>query len=789
MFQPNVQEQRDRRRNINEWHGYNHNPVLEDGELYDCHNVTGDHFPLLSPRAPRRSWTEIVEILDPITVETVGNAWDEHTYTMEYCYDLADIVMYTRAEFRYNTQLYHMDDEGYGTVRVAIADQYTHGATLNGEAAPYVETSISGMLTDQKSVSSDEPEDMWTVLCPVDLASLFEEAEEINGTIYDSSIRLYVLVNHVYDDTVEDGTAASALNTSYNLLDPSLSCSPGVADINGLWYGDGSTACIVGDTLILDDYIWDFGAMNAGFLMSSGSYTSNYEPVRYFRKRMGGRYAGWQQIVQYGAYLLVFPIGIYINMLDHNDKGTLGAWACTQGNNATFDMCDASGTVITATPSSTAPANPDDGDVWVYIKDGDITVSKWYDTSSAWLPIDVYIKMSSTSCDTSPDDLFKAGDTVRVDTTNPATILVAGEDTNQLQIREVGSGYIIFEHNWPAVGITACPVWVSREMPLLDYVCVTANRVWGCYYGDDANGQRLNEIYSSKQADPTNWKAYAGFASDSYAVSIGSGGKWTGCICYQGLPTFFKENRIYKIYGDYPANYQLQEYETEGVQDGSANSLAVCDQYLFFKSPANVCVFDGSRVRDISAAFGVGRFFTDAAAGVCLTKYYISMKEGDASCLYVYDTRRGYWYKDDDIDVNGFAYDSTGNLLAALKDRIVCLENLNAEFTLPGEDTERYVEWYAETGDIGYNSPEHVRVNRLTIRASIPYHADLLVEISCDDAEYIPIDLLRGDDHPRTQSLEAYPIYTDHFRVRFTGHGDAKVYTMTCHYTQESEEG
>ena len=79
-------------------------------------------------------------------------------------------------------------------------------------------------------------------------------------------------------------------------------------------------------------------------------------------------------------------------------------------------------------------------------------------------------------------------------------------------------------------------------MPELEYVTENANRVWGC-------NSKENIIYSCKQGDPTNWYCYNGIASDSYAVTVGSEGGFTGAATCMGYVLFFKENTIHKIYG------------------------------------------------------------------------------------------------------------------------------------------------------------------------------------------------------------------------------------------------
>ena len=78
-------------------------------------------------------------------------------------------------------------------------------------------------------------------------------------------------------------------------------------------------------------------------------------------------------------------------------------------------------------------------------------------------------------------------------------------------------------------------VQLERRVPDLDFVTECDNRVWGC-------SSRENVIYACKLGDPTNWFSYRGIAADSYAVTVGSDGAFTGAATCMGYALFFKEN-------------------------------------------------------------------------------------------------------------------------------------------------------------------------------------------------------------------------------------------------------
>ncbi|MFR6561686.1 MAG: hypothetical protein ACLUR5_06625 [Eubacterium ventriosum] len=160
---------------------------------------------------------------------------------------------------------------------------------------------------------------------------------------------------------------------------------------------------------------------------------------------------------------------------------------------------------------------------------------------------------------------------------------------------------------------------IKKDMPDMDYITISANRIWGC-------SNAKHEIYACKQGDPTSWRTYAGIANDAYAVTIGSDGDFTGACTYKGMPFFFKENLIICLYGTKPSNYQVSEIYYPGIEKGSSESLALVNGYVYFKSKKGVVRFDGSSTQTISGELGL-KVFNNAVGGAGEEKYYIAMQE------------------------------------------------------------------------------------------------------------------------------------------------------------------
>ena len=496
---------------------------------------------------------------------------------------------------------------------------------------------------------------------------------------------------------------------------------------------------------------------------------------------------GRQQLIRYGAYVLIFPAGIYVSLTDYTDYGSMASGVTApEGTVVTYSICNHDGTAYDATVSATAPEDPSNGDYWLDTKPGEEGLYVYYDVEHGWQPVaTTYLKVRVN--DVRLDESFAVGDTVTMNSSLP--------DINSgSRIEAIGEDYIV------VTGImtgrleyseTTSDVWefsIQRKVPELDFTCVSNNRIWGCHYGLTPEGQVTNEIYASKLGDFKNWYSYEGLSTDSYALSVGEPGEWTGAIAYNGYPVFFKENAILRIYGNMPAEYQLLTTTCRGVQRGSDRSLVRMNEYLIYKSATDIVVYDGSSPTSISAALGRGMYY-DAVGGGCLGKYYICMEdELGRPFTFVYDMKTGLWAKESALEAKLFTASENGQIYASTDKEIYGLgASSNALFLerLPGEP---YVSWWGETGDIGFEYPDFKYVKRLTVRAWIGTGARLQVDISHDDRAYENVCVLRGNNSLGTRTATIVPRRCDHYRLRFSGEGDVMIYTMTTTLEAESEE-
>lgn len=303
-----------------------------------------------------------------------------------------------------------------------------------------------------------------------------------------------------------------------------------------------------------------------------------------------------------------------------------------------------------------------------------------------------------------------------------------------------------------------------RKVPNLTVVCESNNRLWG------AEG---NTIFASSLGDPTNFYTYDGLDTDSYAVAVASDGAFTGCIGFGNSVLFFKEDRMYKLLGDYPSNYTMYEYQVPGVKLGSEGSLCNINETLYYHSREGVFRYNGGSPELISGEFGLRRF-QDAAAGAEGDRYYLSMQDVHSQewGLWVYDTQRGLWLQEDESQGVDFAYHD-GKLYFVTGTELVCVN--------PEESTEDF-EWSATLRRVDETYHNRKSYSKLLLRMDIAAGSWLQVEVSVDDK---PFELVYTD-HDSVERMREIPILPkrcDNFRVRLKGSGPVVIRSMVREYS------
>lgn len=515
-----------------------------------------------------------------------------------------------------------------------------------------------------------------------------------------------------------------------------------------------------------------------------------------------------RQIVGMGAYAVLFPDKKYVNLLDYSDNGSLGhmvKYNLTSSIRIQLAPCTLDDADVNGKASTTAPAEPKNGDVWIDTSSDKSVYKKWDAGTAQW------VQMSTTYVRLRKSELgkgFSKWDTVTITglkNAKKADSTTAVSDRVAAQVKALNlEGAIIFNKSEDSiiisgildevVDITSGEVSIERKVPDMDFVIECNNRLWGCKYGM-VGGKVVNEIYCCRQGDFKNWYAYLGVATDSYAVTVGSEGAFTGAAVYNRNPIFFKQDCIHQIYGSSPSSFQLITTNCEGVEKGQGKSVCVSDNVLYYKGPTGFFAYTGSLPQKISRKLKNINFEQVIAEGVGDKVYFACGALNGAKTIYVYDTYYGLWHKEDSKNVQAFSRDGhilymlvneggKSKIMSVTDESDISIEDNGAEFP----KYEDKVKWCVESTDIGYGDINAKYIKKLIFRLKMAPKSKVKVLISCDAEPF----RIKGDIHceagVKTDEIAFSPERCEFFRYRIEGEGAAQLISVKKKYIQGSEK-
>ena len=458
-------------------------------------------------------------------------------------------------------------------------------------------------------------------------------------------------------------------------------------------------------------------------------------------------------MVGIGTKILIFPDKVAFDTADGSAAPLGAAWEAGSLS-VSFAPCDASGNTYEVKDKGTKePEHPQDGQLFLKLNEPDKpysaenTLEVYSEASGNWtvIPLDYClvtaegigaefrvwdtVTLTGTGAEQAGQWAGLDGDRIVYGVTETTLRLRADPGGEHFYGRLVHNGSSVVwvsmdgtqrEEYFPAEGVK-----VERRVPDLEYLTECDNRVWGCSSSE-------NVIYACKLGDPTNWFSYRGIAADSYAVTVGSDGPFTGAATCMGYALFFKENTLHKLYGSKPSDFQLSSLRCRGVARNAARSLCVLNETLYYLSPDGVMAWDGSIPAKVSAALDAGRLANvkQAVGGALDGRYYLHVSRENEVRLLVYDTERGLWHEE---DVCSFEMASTGGQLYLWDGRALWAADPSREAAgQRSEETEQGVEFALTTGDLGLDNPEERYLSRLTLRLDAACRSQVTVEVSYD---------------------------------------------------------
>ncbi len=342
-------------------------------------------------------------------------------------------------------------------------------------------------------------------------------------------------------------------------------------------------------------------------------------------------------------------------------------------------------------------------------------------------------------------------------------------------------------------------ITICRDIPAFSFLCSRGNRLYGVsnaaenriYNSETGEFETFTSrcIYVSALGLPDRFWDFDGVDADSYQVAVASNGDFTGCCSYSGDTLLWKEDMLYRLYGDYPSNFGLYEYNIPGVQAGSARSQRIINEVLYYKGRDGVYAYSGSTPSLVSYNLGYRRY-SEATAGADGVHYHISMKDEDGAFdFYTYDTVHGLWMREDGGEVKAFSLQD-GTLYAIIGTELFALETDSMELggeTVRGDSPE----WYAEFPAFDEQTLSRKEYKWIRIRVRLEGVSGVAVLASLDGAEMVSIDSAVHTGEGAVWKTLSVPLpinRVDRMVIRLQGVGKVQLHEFSREFIYGSEE-
>ena len=462
------------------------------------------------------------------------------------------------------------------------------------------------------------------------------------------------------------------------------------------------------------------------------------------------------QLVRMGAYLIAWPDKLIYNTFTGELSQMDNKWI---GNGVHVRPCMLGGQDLDYVAGDEEPENPRDQMYWL-----NTAVNAMYQyLGGVWTGIDtVYSRLESMDIGKN----FKDYDVVTISGMDDddfniqgATIYARGDDYIVIATGEI----VDFENDGD--------VTIARKAPALDRICENGNRLWGY-------SNQTHEIRCTKLGDPWNWNSYLGISLDSYAATVGSQGDFTGIYNYMGYVHFFKENRVHRLYGTQPSNFQLVELQMRGVKPGCEESLCVVDEMLYYMSRDGIMRYDGSSPVDMSEPLGDVRMEA-VVCGAHEHKLYVSAITDGEPVLYALDTARLLWHREDGARAVAFAGTTEGDFFLDDKGTLWSIDGARSALEAHDAADEEELPFMAVSGDMLTETTRGKLLKRIEIRLAMERGAHVNLDVQYNSDGRWHRVLAYETETKRTVTLPIIARRCDHMALRISGKGRVVVFNLT----------
>lgn len=154
-----------------------------------------------------------------------------------------------------------------------------------------------------------------------------------------------------------------------------------------------------------------------------------------------------QTLVRFGAYIILFPAGVYVNVVDESMGSITEAYDAPTGITITYRICDSTGASLqNLLARNDAPEDPADGDYWLRTTNGAEGLYVWVGYLSTWEAVAtcyIYIEIPGAKL----AEQFATGDAVYLNSS-------IGDINNGSIIQSIADDHMIVIGMLPQVSMT-----------------------------------------------------------------------------------------------------------------------------------------------------------------------------------------------------------------------------------------------------------------------------------------------------------------------------------------------
>jgi len=465
------------------------------------------------------------------------------------------------------------------------------------------------------------------------------------------------------------------------------------------------------------------------------------------------------QLVRMGAYLIAWPDKIIYNTHTGETTRMDHTW---QGDMVHARPCMLSGQELAYTAAEEAPDSPRDGQYWLNTGTGGL----YQFTGGTWQGIDtVYTRLEAAGI----GDGFGDYDVVSISGMDYEAFNLAAAT-----IYTRGTDYIVIATGEMVDVDVNGSISIKREAPDLDWIIESGNRLWGC-------SNATHEIRCSKLGDPTNWNSYLGISTDSYAATVGSVGDFTGISAYHGYVHFWKEERVHRLYGTQPSNFQLTETQLRGVKQGCEKSLCIINELQCYMSRDGMMRYDGSSPVSMQDPLG-DHVMERVVCGGHRNKLYVSCLMDDSPVLMAMDLQRGLWHIEDDTRAVAIANTDEGDFFLDDGGMIWSIDGEHSRLEDGTARDEDEFAWWAETGDMLTQSLMAKTLRQVAVRLEMERGARIMMDVMYDSSGEWIRTMDYSTENKKTVTLPFRARGCDHISMRYSGTGRVIVHGLCRTY-------